>query len=485
MMNGIQHRTWWQWAVSALCLFAGLTGSAESNSLQLMSFEDCVGTALENNRQCRISEVDVRIAETLLTQAKSAYWPSLSAGMMAGRMDDAFTFSYPASRGLLTIPAGVMGPDAVSITVDTPAQEMEILGRGNISGSLDLIYPLYTGGLRGALTRQARFGIEAARQGVRRSEQQVVFDVKRAYYGTVMARRLVTLADDTLQRMEVTLEMTQSLYENGSGTVKKTDWLQNKMTVEVIRSMKVQAETGLVEAQAALAYVMGVDRGTAVEPLEEALPLPFPPESLGNWISRTLLQNPDLKQVRAGIGALEARKDEAKSRSLPTVALNARYQHAESTLDGGLMNADNRDISSVSVVVQLPLFEGFRHHSQVRESSLRLEKMRLQAEMLEDGLSLQVERAHAALIGAIARRDAMEAGLQAAVENRELHMRAFREELVDAKDLMETQFTEALLSAMYQKTLYECVEGEAQLDMLAGQRSCLTRMSPPSVLDPQ
>lgn len=47
--------------------------------------------------------------------------------------------------------------------------------------------------------------------------------VVRLYHGTRLARRLHQVGKDTLARMEVTLELTESLCRNGAGKVNKTD----------------------------------------------------------------------------------------------------------------------------------------------------------------------------------------------------------------------------------------------------------------------
>ncbi|MEN8255016.1 MAG: TolC family protein, partial [Verrucomicrobiota bacterium] len=220
-----------------------------------LSREECVEMALGNNRVHKISQYDIQIAEAMLKQAKSAYWPTLSASGMVGIMDEPLVFTTPASS--ITTP---LGP------IPIEENKIDMMDEEVLVASLNLKYPLYAGGRIKAINEQARFGVEAARQGVRRSELEVVRDVDRAYYGTVMARKLVGIADDTLQRMEVTLDLTKRLYEEGSGAVKKTDYLRNKTMVEVVRSAKSKAKAMETRAATALVNLMGLDHGTVVEP---------------------------------------------------------------------------------------------------------------------------------------------------------------------------------------------------------------------------
>ena len=60
------------------------------------------------------------------------------------------------------------------------------------------------------------------------------------------------------------------------------------------------------------------------------------------------------------------------------------------------------------------------------------------------------------------------AAAQSATENRELNVRAYQDELVETKDVIEAQILEALLAAQYQQVLYSHMEGLAKLDMVSG-----------------
>ncbi|MBN2161479.1 MAG: TolC family protein [Pontiellaceae bacterium] len=445
--------------------------AAHSMETRSMSRDECIAMALENNRMCRISDYDVRIAESMLRQAKSAYWPTLSASMMGGVMDEPLLYVYPAST--MALPPAMGG-----MTIDVPKQEIELMDRAVLSAGLKLEYPLYTGGLRKSINEQAAFGVAAALEGARRTELEVVRDVDRAYYAAVLARRLEQIAGDTLKRMEATLELTKRMYEEGAGTVKKTDYLRNKSVVEMIRSIKSSLLPVRVNADTALVHLLGLPHGTRVEPFETELPVEFSSLSLGEMIEQAKASNPDLAQLRAGLGAADAFVRQARSGYKPKFGLFATYMHFENELDTGIMDEQNRDFIGVGIGGQLSLFEGFRTHAHVEEATLKFEKLKRQEELLLDGLALQVEQAHAAFEGACARKTSVGDGLQAAVENRELNIRAYQEELVETQDVIEAQFMEAFLDFSYQKTLYECVEAQAQLHCIVGVLPNLTEEIP-------
>ena len=128
-------------------------------------------------------------------------------------------------------------------------------------------------------------GVEPAGESVERrlkgTELQVIRDLNRIYWGAVLARNLRIIGEKTLQRMGVLLELTEGLYQRGSGRVKKTDYLQNKIIVESLRSMVSTLQTHETEAVSALSLVMGLDAVTVVPDTDSIPynPLSCPPRA--------------------------------------------------------------------------------------------------------------------------------------------------------------------------------------------------------------
>ena len=53
-------------------------------------------------------------------------------------------------------------------------------------------------------------------------------------------------------------------------------------------------------------------------------------------------------------------------------------------------------------------------------------------------------------------------------ENRDLHVRAYQDELVETKDMIESQLVEAVLAGQFFKVQYDLVESRAKLELILG-----------------
>ena len=88
--------------------------------------------------------------------------------------------------------------------------------------------------------------------------------------------------------------------------------------------------------------------------------------------------------------------------------------------------------------------------------------------LLRDGVALQIRSACFDLVKTQEQQKANLEASRSATENRELNMRAYQDELVETKDVIEAQLMEALFSGQYQKALYDHVEALARLDLITG-----------------
>jgi outer membrane protein TolC len=462
----------------------------------IVTLEQCIAAALKNNGRRKAADESVAQAAARHGQAQSSRYPSLSARLLATRMDEDPNFVFPASSiavptgsiqtppMVLTLPANAFGPGfppanvpltipGSSITIPAqafqiPEQDVRLMDKTLYSGTLSAMYAVYTGGLAGARIAQARAGVDAARQEGRQAAAELAFDVKRAYYGAVLAQKLHAVASDTLERMKATLDLTESLYKTGSGRVKKTDFLRHSAMVDTIASMVAEFEAQGRTARAALAVLIGW-----TEPGEPAVAdQGFPPATAhlaaDGLIQESLAVNPQVVRVQAGLAASAAGITAAQAGHLPKVGVFADLHLIGNSYDAGVVTARNKTAWAVGIGVEVPIFQGFRVVKEVEEARAAKRMLEQQYAALRDGVSLDVRRTIIAVEKAQAQRVSTGSAYKAASENRDLHIRAYQDELVETKDMIESQLVEAVLAGQFFKVQYDLVESLARLDLLQG-----------------
>jgi outer membrane protein TolC len=461
-----------------------------------MTLSECLNLAMEGSHRRPASRFAVAMAEAQHRQALGGYWPQI--GLKGGyqRMDEAPNFLFPAAQmgippqklnipagtAMVTIPAGVLGPNPIQLPVNTPAQTFNVPGQmfdipaqdiklmdpDSVFAALNATWLLYDGGMRKGYRQQARGLVDIMKEEARRTDLEIVDSVKRYYYGSVLARQLRRVGLDTLARMEATLNLTETMYKEGSGKVKKTDFLDNKVMVESLRAMVAQLEKNELMAQAALANTMGLRWDESVRPADKELPFSPYQEPLDLLVANAYQFNPDWGKVEAGIRAAEGAVRTSRSEYFPKLAVTGELHKWWNEYGAGMATDNNKEGWTVGVGVEIPLFTGFSTRAKVAEGRARVAKIKEEQFLLKEGLGLQIKDIFLGLDAAQKSHQATLDAMKAAEENRDLNTRAYQNELVETEKVIRAQLMEALMSAQHYKTRYDHLALQSHLNLLVG-----------------
>lgn len=448
-----------------LC-FAIWNSATIAQTTRPLTTQDCIDIALKNNRQRAISEAGLRIANAHIGQARSAYWPQVNTNALFARLDEPPVFVFPEETDTYSI-GGVL-PQPIVTEVTIPEKEIKLLEQNLFTASANITLPLYTGGLRRGLMRQARAGLEAARQDVRRTDQEIIYQIRRLYFGTVLANKLADLAQETLDRLTVTLELTENLYKRGSGKVKKTDYLKNKMFVESVRGLLFRLQEKANNAQAGLVFFMGLNWQTEITLSETEIPIQTTQASLNQLISGTLRFNPNWLSLQAGLDAYNGKVQEAKSETRPRLAVIGNLEYINNNYDKGIVPAQNKRAWQVGLGMEFPLFNGFRTSQKVKEMKARLAKLEHQKVLLHEGLAVQTKILFQKLQATQQHAQSAQEALNAAQENLRLTELGYQADMLETQDVVEAQIAEAIVKAQYHTVLYDHYQTRIQIEQIIG-----------------
>jgi outer membrane protein len=441
----------------------------KSKEPQLLSLDQCINIALENNHLKPASEYLVKAAQAQYRQALSGHWPQITARSVYSLMDEAPNFIFPSSQ--MDIPPMELGGFQISLPpFEVPEQDIKLMDQTTVISSLNMTLPLYTGGLVSAYKQQARAGIKVANEDAKRTDLQIILDVKKYYFASVLTQNLYDIGFEALARLEATLQLTENLYKRGSGRVKKTDYLKNKMIVENVRGLVNSIKYKKDLAKAALAFTCGYKNGTLIQPSEAVIPFEPINVELGFLLSDVYQFNPDWQKLNAAIDAFEGKVKQAKSGYLPKLAVMGGINYLNNDYDYGLMTSTNKDGWMVGVGVELPIFSGFRTKNQVAEAKARLSDLAEKKIVFKEGLALQLQNAFSNLKMMGERYESVKSAMDVSIENRDLVERAYQAELMEEKDLIESQIMESLMKVQYENVLYEHYCSRSKLEFIIGKK---------------
>ncbi len=461
--------------VAFAVLFTGLlaspAGAETSPSPAPLTLAQAIQTALDNHRSLQVSQATREMAEAQYRQAMAAFGPKLSleAGLSRADEDRSFTFEGVVQTPPMALPLGPGG-----MLVPIPGQplpinlDVKLFDRDVAKAGLNFTYPLYTGGRHEAVTGMARQGVEIAREGQRKTELDVVRDVQRYFNGAQLALKMEQLAHDTLERFQALEDLTDRLYQNASLKVKKTDYLRSKTTTAMTRSVLREAAYARALTHEALANAMGLPVGAPLV-LAPETPLPAFDGTLDALVADAKRFNPDIQQVELALVAAEHKIEDAASGNKPMIGLEASVYRIWNDYKGGLFNADNRSGWTLGLGMKWDILD--RGATRAAVDAARAGKMKLEAQrvLLDNGLALQIKDDLLRIQRSLAQVEDGGKARDYASENRALNTRAYQEEMVETKDVIEAQIVETLALANLYRAEHDLRAALVDLDYRVGK----------------
>lgn len=190
--------------------------------------------------------------------------------------------------------------------------------RGNV--------PLYTFGKIESIKHAAEAQVRVSEWDLEKNRQQIRMDVRRAFYGLMLARDALYIAADVVDKLESAIAGVAKKIEAGDNSVEDADRLRLEIYRDEINARVAEARKGQTFANAALRFLTGVQ--TAFDIPDE--PLKRPDVVLGpvvRYLTAARLFRADVNMARAGVVARKAQVDFARAQLFPNIGLGLGFSY--------------------------------------------------------------------------------------------------------------------------------------------------------------
>ena len=215
-----------------------LKESPQPSAGKPLTIDEAVALALSTNRDLALAVENLSEAQGNTVSSKSVLGPTASAGYTLTRNNEAQTSNLNGQ------------------SIVTQKQSAS-----QITASLSL--PIDVTGVLHASTSQAQLQEIAARLDVNRVRNEIVLNVKTAFYNVLRDQALMTVAQDDLQNAVDRLSDAQ--LRLAAGTVARYDVLSAQTDVATARRSVVQSRTTLSVALATLNSTIGIAVDTPLQ----------------------------------------------------------------------------------------------------------------------------------------------------------------------------------------------------------------------------
>jgi len=433
-----------------LILFFGISFS---QGKKVLTLNDCVKIALENNTAIKQAEYSAQSQSASVMQAYGIFLPNLNlnGNWNRTRRESDLTFI----PGLGTVPFRTSQTlNSFSTTVST-----SIL--------------LFNGFANFASLNRARSSYLSADYNLKRTMQTVVFQTQQLYLNVLRNKQLLKVAQDNLKRSQRQLE--RILEANRVGSVSLADVYKQEVQVGNDELQLIRAQANYDKAKADLLVYLGLIPTDEYEFEDPSIQLEIDTtefsalreriKNLDELISIALDRRPDYKSSISNLNSARSGVTVAMSGYMPTISASASYNLNSNELK---TLPNNRSLGW-GISISFPIFDRLQLQTQVQQAKINVKNAEVQVEQVKRQITADVKKAILDIESAMKQLEVA----QRQVKSAELDLKTAEEKYnIGAGTLLDlliatANYTSAVSSQV--NAVYDYIVAKAQLQYALGE----------------
>jgi outer membrane protein len=419
-----------------------------------LSLQEAVARALRTSEEVETARQQRASAGAQITQARAGALPQVNGALVY-------------NRTLASIFDNLqLGPEPEP-GEDPPPNPFASLpfGRANTwNASLQIAQPLYSGGRVGTALAIARNVRAAADYQVEEAEADIALQVRSAYFLTVLADEMVSIAQQAYTLADATLQQVELFRQQG--TASEFDVLRARVERDNLEPGIVEAQSTRRLAELNLKRLINVPAEQPLATTTELRPV------VGDVDREALLESlgrrPALRSLEQQVEARRGAVRIARANLLPSVGMAANFAYQAFPDQVAPFDTDWRRDWSLTFQASFPMFDGFRTRGQVQQAQAELRMTELQRSQVEEGLSIELQAALGDFDAARAQIEARRATAVQAQRTLELAELRFRSGLATQLDISNARLLLQQSRVNEAQALYNYLNALARLERASG-----------------
>jgi outer membrane protein TolC len=384
----------------------GAEPAASTREPVSLTLQQSIDIALRNNLDLRIAALGKESARREIDKSWATFHPTVGYSLNASR-------ERPTLEG---VPLGVLStqsvqpfvketlPTSTTLVLSGDLQRDETQNSGsleqfNSAVTLSLIQPLLRGGRTYVAmkpVKDAEFDFGVADEGFKSAILKVTARAKSAYYGVLLAEKVIEATDAAIGRDKTLIEASQALFK--ARLVTKRDVFSAELVLAQDSARLVSAKADLENARNALLDVLGLPIGTGVQLLDREVTFEPVPVEIDRWIELAMKQRPEILALAQRLAKSSLNVQVANNGVLPQLDLVGSYGRAEISSRLGKSFEFSGDVWTAGLVFSIPIGNAAAKatlaQAELEQASLRnsLEQTRRQIQLEVRAAAIKLEK---------------------------------------------------------------------------------------------
>jgi len=418
---------------------------------KLLSMEEAVSLARSHNRELKQAEVEIHKQKEAFSEAKTQLYPRFDTYFLASELLTPLDFTI-RSGTFGTFPA--TGPiPAKDSKIHTPARPVAI-------ASITATQPLTQLFRINLSIKQQKLAAEHSQQSYFEREQELVNEVRRAYYAILQSQSELESQRALLAYLEELQQLTGRRLQQEA--VLKADSLRiTAQRTKALYQLTV-IEDALADRKEALNHLLG--RDLQAEFTVEMVPASLPEESSVQEARRIATEmRPEIKAetIKKERAALETKIE--KTRYIPDISIQANYLTAPN------ISFLPQNLGAVGVLLTWQPWDWGQKRHNIAQKVDAEKQAQLSIDNVRDQVVLEVDSTFRRLREARELLTAAQAARDAEAETLRNEMDAYSHQTIVLSDLLEQQSSVASAEDQYRQGLLAFWKARADFQRALGE----------------
>ena len=322
---------------------------------RIVSLEEAIATALQNNYNILLAKNDSMAAALDYSYKNAGFLPRLNGNLGTAWNNNA----------------------QKQILADGSKRESKGLKSNNITAQLALNWTLFDGMKMFATRDKLEEFVKLGELGIKNQLINTVASVITTYYNIVRQKQQLKAVEEQMSLSQERVKLAQYKLDIGVGT--KPDVLQGKLDLNAQKAAQLLQQNLIAKLKEELNQLMNIQQSTLYE-VSDSIPINTK-LSLGDIQNNVESNNPALLIAKKNIDIAGLTLKERKAERLPTVTFNSAYNFNR-TNNQAVINSFstlfNRSKGfNYGLTATVPIFNNFNNKRQIRQAELDIQYQRI------------------------------------------------------------------------------------------------------------
>lgn len=419
--------------VFCLAIFLFLTGvyATAQDSTKVLSIDEAVSIAVQQNKNITLAKLDERIAASNYKQTGAIFLPQVNANYTA------FSTNNPLNAfGFKLEQQNVTQQDFAPALLNHPGASPDFMTQLMVQQpivNMDMLY----------MRKSAQKQTELQRYKTQRTSEYITWQVKQAYLQLQMAYDAKTVLQQALTTAQATMKFTTDRFNQG--LLQKYDVLNVQVQVKTIETNIAETESTIKNISDQLSLLMNWPQGVVYKTEASAL------ITQANFSDSLPSSRADFRAMETALQSYDLMIKSSRMSYLPKLNAFANYQLHDKSMFGFGGNG-----YLAGIQLSWDIFKGFQTKNKINTQVLERSRLAEQLEQQKEESRTEINKTnHAIADAAFKITQQQEAAGQAAEALRILQNR-YNQGLVNTTDVLlaQTQLSRqqlALAQAVFAK----------------------------------